>query len=942
MAMACERPQCLDPVYTEGQCCGICEDVLQATCVDGNGAHHRNGEDWTPFDQPCSRFRCLDGIIQESAMDCPQSQCSNPVRVAGRCCNICPDNGQNQSADPVDCSRIRCAAIATCSDGSRPLAPEGNCCPSCDHIDDAQDCAGVFCTAIATCPDGSRPLAPEGSCCPSCDHIDDAQDCARVFCAAIATCSDGSRPLAPEGSCCPSCDHINVANEDPVDVCHRGFRMPFEAGEQIRVWNLDLTAFEPASVISGPNEFGWFVVDHRDGVRSSEAWCPRGPGMGDGHKRGRCVPVDMPVAHEGCLAASNDRDKCETDPDCIFKQARWQLGRNLQMHGDRTTEIGLCIEKQWNEAIGSIDSGSGSGSGSSDQWHLPADCGWLGLKCHDFYNAFGTGSDPSDPSDPSGSGSSSNQTTNTTTTTTTTTITTTTLRTTTLTPTPTPTQPTAPPSTGLVLPDNYELLDSDRICIKNNMQWASNRGISDKGGGLTPCFAACDSVADCNFVVYTKGGKCQFYKECASQSRKPGAAIYQRTSKPPSPPAAETPEFTLGGEGFLCKKTNDQHVGGLAGGRHSLEECMVGCGQHADCRILSFTSSGYCRYYSSCNKRSDKNGAQVWGLPGELIEGDPDTSDEGNSADVGVVEFPVHAEGATCAKVSTQIASVFGIKGSGTRLADCKRHCLTVDDCRFITHTERGYCKFFSRCDRMQNKGSGVTTYSRPGMVSPGESNTPTVTFTELATGQMCNRSPAQIASTPAIKGGSSTLQECQSGCAGMPDCRFITLTRGGNCRFWKSCTDRITNKPHVVIYARDGAPEAEPTDTDGTDSTVAAAFENPIDGQQCDKSKVRWASSKGPAGPGHDTSDCMAQCLNVPDCRFISMTPTGMCRFFPSCDETERLDKRGTIFARLVDADPPPNAADTLDRVQVAAAPRNSHAKGPKRAQNGGRRNRQ
>jgi len=297
----------------------------------------------------------------------------------------------------------------------------------------------------------------------------------------------------------------------------------------------------------------------------------------------------------------------------------------------------------------------------------------------------------------------------------------------------------------------------------------------------------------------------------------------------------------------------------------------------------------------------------------------------------------VHTEGATCAKVSAQIASVFGIKGSGTSLADCKRYCLTVDDCRFITHTEKGYCKFFSRCDQMQNKNS-ITTYSRPGMVSPGESTTPTATFTEHATGQMCNRSPAQIASTPVIKGGGTTLQECQSRCAGMADCMFITLTRAGNCRFWKSCTDRITNKPHVVIYARDEAPDAEPTATDATDATVAAAFENPIDGQQCDKSKVRWATSKGPAGPGHDTSDCMAQCITVPDCRFISMTPAGMCRFFPSCDETERLDKRGTIFARRVDAAPLPNAADTLDR--VAAAPRNFHGK-VAAPQNGGRLNR-
>ena len=1025
--MACAPQTCSDPVYTEGQCCGVCEDILPEICTDSNGVRHQDGEDWSSFDRPCSSYSCLDGTIQETVMDCLPSQCSNPVSVPGQCCEVCPDiviqgsefcvdsqgnrhregtqwwkepepkrarrgNGdvdgdllfwsglnragramgrseprerrqagsgegsggrgclsssciggeivESHEACPIFCTAgngdrhpdgetwtlpdepcsvfsctdgdinqqvSSCVHRPTCEDRSTvPAQVDGQCCDVCpeDQPVNLEDCSRVSCAAISACSDGTQALTPAGSCCPSCGHIDDDRDCAGAICAAIAACSDGSRALAPEGSCCPRCDHIDSIDEEQVELCQRGFRMPFEAGEQVRVWNVDLTAFEPASIVGGPNEFGWFVVDHRDGVRSSDLWCPRGPGMGDGSKRGRCVAVDMPAADEGCIAASNDRDTCESDPDCVFKPAKWLLGRNLRMHGDGTTEIGLCIDKQWNEALAPLGSGSGSGS-----WHR-VDCGWLGLKCLGLYNDFDTGLDASGSG--SGSGSGSDQATN---------IKTPTPSPTTKTPTPSPTLRTTPPPTGLPLPDNYVLLGSDSICIKNNAQWASNRGMSAKGGGILPCLAACDNVADCNFAVYTRAQKCQFFKECTRKSNKGGTAIYQRTSRPPSPPAAETPEFTLGGEGFLCKKTQDQYIGGLSGGRNSLDECMVGCGQHDGCRIFSFTSAGYCRYYTSCNQRSDKNGAQVWGLPGEFsVDVSTETFDDGNGADIGVggvgvgvvVEFPVHSEDTTCAKVSSQIASVFGIKGSGSSLVDCTRHCLAVEDCRFITHTSRGYCKFFKNCDRKQNR-NGITTYSRPGMDDAAE--TPTATFTEHATGQMCDRSPAQIASTPGIKGAGNTLEDCQSGCAGLSDCRFITFTQVGYCRFWKSCNDRITNKPHAIIYAREGAPAAEPADTDGNAATVAAAFEDPIDGQQCDKSAISWASSKGPAGPGHDESDCMVQCLDVPDCHFISMTAAGMCRFFPSCDE--RLDKRGKIFARRPDA-PPPNDADTPDRVQL------------------------
>jgi len=118
----CVKPDCEKPIRTHEDCCPVCPDpagrldemdnspvIIQQTdtkledCISG-GRYYLHGSTWHPVMGPFGPMDCVNcvcklGRIECHRLDCPDRltlNCDTPVKVTGRCCPVCPLQGDNQ------------------------------------------------------------------------------------------------------------------------------------------------------------------------------------------------------------------------------------------------------------------------------------------------------------------------------------------------------------------------------------------------------------------------------------------------------------------------------------------------------------------------------------------------------------------------------------------------------------------------------------------------------------------------------------------------------------------------------------------------------------------------------------------------------------------------------------------------------------------------------
>ncbi|KAK7076843.1 hypothetical protein SK128_011553 [Halocaridina rubra] len=68
-------------------CCPVCKP-----CTDDNGEVRMNLLGWYDANDACIFYRCIDAVISQTEVTCPEPQCPNPVQDPGECCPSCPNS----------------------------------------------------------------------------------------------------------------------------------------------------------------------------------------------------------------------------------------------------------------------------------------------------------------------------------------------------------------------------------------------------------------------------------------------------------------------------------------------------------------------------------------------------------------------------------------------------------------------------------------------------------------------------------------------------------------------------------------------------------------------------------------------------------------------------------------------------------------------------------
>ncbi|XP_022097519.1 uncharacterized protein LOC110982993 isoform X2 [Acanthaster planci] len=191
-------------VRIKGQCCSTCVEMLPG-CVDNQREFHRTGDQWQDPMDLCRTCSCSErGRIQCFRTEC-NTQCRNPVSIAGQCCPDCHGcvfNGvgrrNGESFTTLNCDQCVCIyGDVVCEPAScntecyYPYQPPGECCPICQDcfflsqrikdgetthpaLDPCRTCmcrkGNVRCTHAEQCPtlDCSVTTTVAGECCPRC------------------------------------------------------------------------------------------------------------------------------------------------------------------------------------------------------------------------------------------------------------------------------------------------------------------------------------------------------------------------------------------------------------------------------------------------------------------------------------------------------------------------------------------------------------------------------------------------------------------------------------------------------------------------------------------------------------------------------------------------------------------------------------------------------
>ncbi|VDO96794.1 unnamed protein product [Soboliphyme baturini] len=222
--LACPKPNCTHPVFSEGECCPRCpgkdNNAIRLACHAPSDTHHYvEGEYWNL--DSCVTCTCHVGYVLCYRKECPPVPCSEPKIIDDQCCPVCSDKGR------------RTLNLTFCTTENGVSHMEGSVwketqCISCACENGKINCYEEECLDV---PCYTHVLHLKDSCCPVCTdnmrksvcRINDVtynvgetwregpcRNCtcmsnSEILCSQL-DCRKCSKPVYAAGQCCPICD----------------------------------------------------------------------------------------------------------------------------------------------------------------------------------------------------------------------------------------------------------------------------------------------------------------------------------------------------------------------------------------------------------------------------------------------------------------------------------------------------------------------------------------------------------------------------------------------------------------------------------------------------------------------------------------------------------------------------------------------------------------
>ncbi|NP_001158389.1 crossveinless 2 precursor [Saccoglossus kowalevskii] len=193
-------------------CCERCKGCFL------NGERYESGETWTSNDDVCEIFRCQEGAVTSSKIQC-FVPCTKPIAITNQCCPVCQgcsfegksyNNGDTFSVYNDVCVQCSCenknvyCEKQSCPVLSCPLeqqaTQQGTCCPECTVRRRVFDLANRCLFRNSIYYDGE---SFEEDQCTKCICLDATVICRRENCP-ILGCEEKDIILEA-GKCCPEC-----------------------------------------------------------------------------------------------------------------------------------------------------------------------------------------------------------------------------------------------------------------------------------------------------------------------------------------------------------------------------------------------------------------------------------------------------------------------------------------------------------------------------------------------------------------------------------------------------------------------------------------------------------------------------------------------------------------------------------------------------------------
>jgi len=367
------------------------------------------------------------------------------------------------------------------------------------------------------------------------------------------------------------------------------------------------------------------------------------------------------------------------------------------------------------------------------------------------------------------------------------------------------------------------------------------------------CDADCDA-ADCDTTdgaTELVDGPCGSTVDDGGQGRLYGDDAYANVPDE-DPQYRLIPGYAFAMKGVVCPSEHEASYRGPSGGNTQLEVCLLGCSSVTDCHWVSFSRSGYCRYWSSCDDAIEAPNVLVF------------------SRDVGVasienIESPeegfelLHSH--HFCDDSAVRAAEFGPSGPGHTLQSCMLGC-GADDCHFVSITASGYCRYWDTCASTIPK-QNAWVFARTGDVVVGE------VFSLETTSAICTAS----ADWAGPSGTGYALEPCLANCRSVHNCLFASLSSSGVCRYWANCDDRAAAS-NVQVFRRN--PDDLPPQPAPLYEYTLMRLNTKCTEDQA-STPARW-------GRGNSLVDCLATCSTVHDCLVVTHDNKGYCRYHTSC----------------------------------------------------------
>lgn len=435
------------------------------------------------------------------------------------------------------------------------------------------------------------------------------------------------------------------------------------------------------------------------------------------------------------------------------------------------------------------------------------------------------------------------------------------------------------------------MYQTEQTCTKTDGQASSGSKLNGPEHDFNECLAGCDSNADCTFVTFSSRGYCKFYSACGNRQARPGVVILSRdadvATPPPTPADGAGDDFLIYRRNQLCTRSLEQQTTSsvLQGNRHDLADCAHVCRVDASCAFFSRTKGGACRFFGTCDDVYAKNEGVIYRRT--------------DTPPVVTVEVSVlEATDIMCERNNDQKLS--GPNGKGHSVQFCESRCAAKSTCTHFTVTRPGWCRLFKTCAAQVSLAGGRTyrmTEDVEGDVDEEEPEPPSVdAFALLQYNAMCDLRGTDRRVSGSLNGGDHSVNECQESCAPIADCNFFVLTSKGFCRLFLSCNQRVA-KTDALIFARISTEEPnDPADPAEDEEAEEVETEPPTMGEfatgaQCRRIDTQIASRFGIAGSGNSFETCSSRCLRTADCRFMSRSARGWCRFFSGCDDVVHYD---------------------------------------------------